>query len=171
MSTPPSGNGSAAVRRLAHTVVSVAGTVAGWGRRAISTLLPGPPEEEGNRWRTVTVNLPPGELQHSGGYPEPLAALGDLVELRVAPAPGGKGTELGARLRQQEPHGSKALAGMGSEDDPRHRVRVALRDAKALLETGEVLRSDPRPHGKRPATPLGVLVDEWEKKSKGEGIL
>jgi len=40
-----------------------------------------------------------------------------------------------------------------------------------LLEAGEILRDEPMPHGKRPSTPTGRLVDEWEKRAQGGGYL
>ena len=59
----------------------------------------------------------------NGQVPGPLAALGDLVEVQVRPAPGGKGSELAARLREPEPTGPHAAAARISGDDPRQQVR------------------------------------------------
>ena len=42
-------------------------------------------------------------------------------------------------------------------------LRSALRRAKQLIEVGEVLAVDPAPHGKRTATPGGVLLEAWTK--------
>jgi hypothetical protein len=50
-------------------------------------------------------------------------------------------------------------------------LREALRDAKQIFETGEILHATPRPHGERPHTLLGHAVDEAEDKAKGEGVL
>src|SRR6266850_393762 len=61
-----------------------------------------PPEPH---WHSVTVNLPPESLNPDGGLPAELAELaelGDLVEVRVREAPGGRGTEVAARLRDGE---------------------------------------------------------------------
>jgi hypothetical protein len=52
-----------------------------------------------DRWHTVTVNHPPEVVAPDGQLPEPLAGLGDAVEVQVRPAPGGRGTELAARPR------------------------------------------------------------------------
>jgi hypothetical protein len=41
-----------------------------------------------DRWHTVTVNRPPEEVAPEGRLPEPLAALGDTIEVRTRPAPG-----------------------------------------------------------------------------------
>jgi hypothetical protein len=57
---------------------------------------PGASAESRNRWRAVTVNKPAAEVAPDGNLPEPLAALGDRVEVRITPAPDGKGTEIGA---------------------------------------------------------------------------
>ena len=106
-----------------------------------------------------------------GQLPGPLAALGDLVEVQVRPAPGGKGTELAARLRTPEPTGAGSAVARISGDDPRQQVRSALREAKQLIEVGEVLRVDPAPHGSRSATPTGKLVELGTRRAPGEGVL
>ncbi len=103
--------------------------------------------------------------------PGPLAELGDLVEVEVRAAPGGKGSELRARLRSPEPSGAASAAVRLSGEDPRQRVRSALREAKQLIEVGEVLRVDPTPHGRRTATPTGALVEAATKRAGGEGVL
>ena len=103
--------------------------------------------------------------------PGPLAELGDLVEVEVRTAPGGKGTELRARLRSPEATGVASAAARLSGDDPRQRVRAALREAKQLIEVGEVLRVDPTPHGRRTPTPTGAAVERATKRAGGEGVL
>lgn len=117
-----------------------------------------------NRWLAVTVNRPIGEVEEAG-LPAPLAELGDRVEVRVRPAGGDKGTELAARLREPGPTGVVArVAGQ----DPRQEVRLALRHAKSLLETGEVLQPDP------PSThpgPGGKVVARASRLAGGEGRL
>lgn len=98
--------------------------------------------------------------------PAPLAKLADHVEIRTSPAPGGKGTELAARLRESTAAGTlKRLTG----DDPRQRVRRALREAKSLIETGEILQAD-APPTTRP-TPGGKLVGLATRRAGGEGRL
>ena len=103
--------------------------------------------------------------------PSPLAELGDLVEVEVRTAPGGKGSELRARLRSPEPTGVASAAARLSGDDPRQQVRSALREAKQLIEVGEVLRVDPAPHGPRKPTPGGLLIEAATKRAGGEGLL
>jgi hypothetical protein len=124
-----------------------------------------------NRWRAVTVYRTPEEVKPDGRLPEPLARLGDLVEVEVLPAPGGRGSELRARLRKPEPSGVAAIVARGSGDDPRQAVRAALRESKQLIEVGEVLRVDPVPHGKRGRTPVGQLIGAATKRAGGEGLL
>jgi hypothetical protein len=46
-----------------------------------------------------------------------------------------------------------------------------LRQAKQLIEVGEVLRVDPTPHGHRTATPTGELVEVATSRAPGEGVL
>ena len=97
--------------------------------------------------------------------------LGDLVDVTVRSAPGDRGTELSVRLRMAEPRGIRALAQRLRGTDPRQAVRRALRESKQLLETGEIIRVQPQPQGRRPATPGGVVVDLLARRSSGEGVL
>jgi hypothetical protein len=119
------------------------------------------------RWRSVTIMRTEQEIAPGGVYPEPLRELQDEVELRLQPAPGDKGTELSARLRE-EPTG---LLRRVTGDDPRLRVRSALREAKQLVEVGEVLRVDPAPHGARGHTPVGALLGAVTGRAGQEGVL
>ncbi|MET8836032.1 hypothetical protein ABZV78_19215 [Micromonospora sp. NPDC004540] len=92
------------------------------------------------RWQVVTVAGPPEEVLPSGRWPEPLRRLDGALELSARPAPGGRGTELAARLL-----GGSTLPGLAAHllgDDPGRFLRHVLREAKQLLETGEVLRAD-----------------------------
>jgi hypothetical protein len=127
--------------------------------------------EPRSRWRAVTINRSPDEVMPDSRVPGPLAELGDLVEVEVRPAPGGKGSELRARLRSPEPTGAASAAARLSGDDPRQQVRAALREAKQLIEVGEVLRVDPTPHGRRTPTPTGAVVELATKRAAEEGVL
>jgi hypothetical protein len=137
------------------------GTAAGAGSAA----------EPRSRWRAVTINRSPEEVMPGNRVPAPLAELGDLVEVEVRPAPGGRGSELRARLRSSEPAGGASAAARLSGKDPRQRVRAALREAQQLIEVGEVLRVDPTPHGRRSPTPTGAIVEAATKRTGGEGLL
>jgi hypothetical protein len=116
-------------------------------------------------WKAVTV-LGDSAAFAANGYPEPLRRIAEAVEVRLDPAPGDKGFEVHARLRE----GADVKAVIG-DDDPEQALRAALRDAKQVFETGEVLRATPRPHGHRKATLLGAAVDKAEDEAKGEGVL
>jgi hypothetical protein len=118
-------------------------------------------------WLGVTVLRQPDELD-SARPPAPLAELGDRVEVRVRPAPGGKGTQLEARLREggTSESGPRRLSGKDSHAD----LRSALRRAKQLIEVGEVLAVDPTPHGRRTPTPGGAFLEEWTKVAPGGGV-
>ena len=133
------------MNRTVSRVVVLAGVGAGvvvvrrmTGRRFDS----GGPREAQDRWHTVTVNRPPEEVAPDGRLPEPLEALGDAVEVQIRPAPGGRGTEVAARLRGDVPSGLAAAAARIAGNDPRQDLRAALRQSRQLLETGEVLRAD-----------------------------
>jgi hypothetical protein len=82
-----------------------------------------------DRWNVVTVNLAPADVMPDGRLPGPLAEMADEIEVQVRPAPADKGTELLVRFA-------------GAHQGDRGRLRTALRDAKMILETGEVLESD-----------------------------
>ncbi|WP_086838402.1 hypothetical protein [Amycolatopsis kentuckyensis] len=119
-----------------------------------------------NRWLGVTVNLRPEEVENDPRLREAFEGLAEEAETRLRPAPGGRGTELAARLRDPGPGGLAArLAGR----DPRQPVRSALRDVKSLLETGEVIRPDAPTTGQ--PTPGGALVRLATRRAGGEGRL
>ncbi len=116
-------------------------------------------------WKAVTV-LGDSAAFAAGGYPEPLKRISGVLDITIDPAPGEKGFEVHARLRE-----GADVKGVIGDDDPERALRAALRDAKQLFETGEILRSVPRPHGPRPTTLFGKAVDEAEASAKGEGVL
>ena len=120
-----------------------------------------------DRWHTVTVNRPPAEVATDGRLPGPLAELSDAVEVQIRPAPGGRGTEVAARLRGEVPSGAAAARVVGS--DPRQDLRAALRQSRQLLETGEVLRADEPPTTRR--TLRGLPLDLATRRAGGEGRL
>ncbi|RFU23227.1 hypothetical protein [Geodermatophilus marinus] len=141
--------GAELLRRLQHVRLPGAG-------QASTTDDPG---TAARRWRAVTVLRPPAEVGTGADLPAPLAALGERVEVRVTPAPGDRGSELAARFR--EPAGEEDLG----------RLRAALREAKQLLEVGEVLRVDPQPHGRRAGTPQGAALEGAAASAGKEGVL
>lgn len=159
--------------RRAMVIVVLAGAAAGGvvARRAVQSTPESAGEESTGRWYSVTLNRSQDEVMPNGQLPGPLAGLGDLVEVQVRPAPGGKGTELAARLRVPEPTGPRAARARISGHDPRQQVRSALRQSKQLVEVGEVLRVDPTPHGRRPPTPTGKLIEVVTRRAGGEGVL
>ncbi|MFI9284598.1 SRPBCC family protein [Streptomyces werraensis] len=126
-------------------------------------------DRAGDRWLTVTVNLPEEDVRQDGKLPGPLERLADRVDVRTRPAPGDRGTELAARLKEPTPPASASMPARLAGQDPRQEVRRALREAKALLETGEVMLPD-TPPTTRP-TPGGRLVGLFSRRSGGEGVL
>jgi hypothetical protein len=109
------------------------------------------------RWHAITVNRPLGEVAPGGRLPGPLSELGDAVEVRLRPAPGDRGTEVAARLRD-------AGAGPGAGD-----VRRALRESRSLLETGEILLPDAP--GTTQRTPLNRVLEHVTTHGREEGLL
>lgn len=95
-----------------------------------------------NRWIMVTVNCSPQRLASRADLPEPITRLGDAVDIKICPAPGDRGTELGARLRDLPRTRISGMVNRRPEEDPRLMVERALREAKAMIEAGEVIRPD-----------------------------
>jgi hypothetical protein len=119
-------------------------------------------------WLVTTVFRDPSDIQGES-LPAPLAEFGDRIEVRVAPAPEGKGTELGVRLRDN-PSSSGTAGSRLTGKDPQADLRSALRRAKQLIEVGEVLVVDPIPHGERTASPGGALLEGWTKVAPKAGV-
>ena len=154
---------------LPKIVSRAAGLAGGAGGKALEQLqhlrLPGvgqssvtdDPRTAARRWRAVTVLTDPAQLE--AARPAPLVAFGERLEVRVTPAPGGRGAELAARFR-----------GPVTEDEIGD-LRAGLREAKALVEVGEVLRVDPQPHGHRPATPGGAAIEGMAAEAPKQGVL
>jgi len=113
------------------------------------------PRDERTRWRVVTIGCTQEQL---ATCPAPLAALGAEVDIELRDAPGGRGTELRARLR---------AGGTLTPAD----LRIALRQSKQLVEAGEIAVVAPQPHGRRKPTPQGLALDVIAAASEGKGIL
>jgi hypothetical protein len=116
-------------------------------RRAVTQALPAfERREDPSRWLVVTVNLR-REASQPFEVPEPLRAWGEAIEIRTIAAPGGRGTELAVRLADPDAPSLPRdfpveLAGQLDGTTPVQKLRSALRRAKQLIETGEVLRAD-----------------------------
>lgn len=108
------------------------------------------PSAPADGWLAVTVNRSPDEVQSS--LPEPLARLN--VEVRIRPAAGDKGTDLMAKP---------------TEAVSRPDLRIALRQAKSLLETGEVVQPD-SPPSTHPG-PVGKVLQLVTNRAAGGGRL
>ncbi|MDP9793359.1 hypothetical protein J2S43_001871 [Catenuloplanes nepalensis] len=106
-----------------------------------------------DRWHSITVNR---EREEVGPQPQPLHDLGETIQVRVRPAPGGRGTEIAARCVDAGPEGVRAL-------------RRALRETRTLVETGEILLPDSPPTTRR--TPLGAPLAYATRHGRQEGRL
>ncbi|MBG0830689.1 hypothetical protein HS041_23290 [Planomonospora sp. ID67723] len=113
-----------AKRSIALAALAAGGVAALRRARGRAALRPGPAE-----WFAVTVACDPAELT-GVNRPDALAELAEHHEVRISPAPGGRGTELAVH----------------SADGT---VREQVRALKQLLETGEVLRMEGQPEGHR----------------------
>jgi hypothetical protein len=111
-----------------------------------------------NRWIMVTVNCSPQRLASRSDLPEPITRLGDAIDIKICPAPGDRGTELGARLRDLPRTTVSGMVDRRPAEDPRRVVERALREAKAMIEAGEVIRPD-WPPSRQPAPQAGDLLE------------
>jgi hypothetical protein len=154
------------MKKLWWTVPAVAAAVA-----AVRRTRPAHRADEraGDRWLTVTINRSAADVGSDGKPPPPLDDFAERIDVQVRPAPGGRGTELAARFKEPVPAAAASVPARLAGQDPRQELRRALRDAKALLEAGEVLRPD-APPTTRP-TPGGRLVGLLGRRSGGEGVL
>jgi hypothetical protein len=127
------------MRKLTGLAALVGAGVA--GRAAVRRLWSGTGGPGADRWHVVTVDRPPSEVT----IPEPLTRLGDKAHIEVRPGRADRGTELAVKARTG--------ADLGE-------VRKALREAKQLLETGEVLRPDgpPTTDQKLPGRLIGLAT-------------
>ena len=159
---------TSSIGNVASLAARAGGSVVRQVRSAIdpSAARPAGAGQPASGWLVVTVFREPSDVD-TAALPAPLAEFGDRSEVRVRAAAGGKGTELGARLRDQ-PSGSALSRLSGS--DPHADLRSALRRAKQLIEVGEVLAVDPVPHGKRTATPTGALLEAWTRVAPKAGV-
>jgi uncharacterized membrane protein len=114
-------------------------------------------------WDALITDDVPGERiawRSAGG-----AAIDNEGEVRFLPAPGGRGSEVHVKLRYAMPGGKlgEAVARYFGED-PHQQLDDDLRRFKQIAETGEVVRSEGAPYGKRarrefpqhPARPLSA---------------
>jgi len=160
----------------AAAVVTVAMTAETLRRKALSktsamasktkALSKGAAAADADHAIAVTVNCTPDRLRP---LPEPLAALEDQVEVTVHEAPGGRGTEITARPVKAPPSGLGGVIARVAGTDRRQDVRLALRQARSLVETGEVLRPDTPPTTR--STLLGKPLELAIRRSHGEGRL
>jgi uncharacterized membrane protein len=112
-------------------------------------------------WDAETVDDVPG--QRLAWRSLDGADIPNSGEVRFIPAPGDRGTEIHVTLTYELPGGSlgKAVAKYFGEE-PSQQLDDDLRRFKQVIETGEVIRSDGAPWGKRarkefpqhPARPL-----------------
>jgi hypothetical protein len=128
-----------------------------------------PRRADPRRWLAVTVNRAPSDVLTDGNPPAPLAELGEAIEVQVRPAPGDRGAELAARLRDPSRIGWRGPAAKLHGDEPLQKLRTALRQAKAILEVGEVVLPD-APRTTHPGGG-GRLVAAADRVAQGEGRL
>ncbi len=164
---------SSTARSMRRSLVLVLGLSAAVGAGAtvatrVRSVTTGQSAPGSARQLVVTVNTPVATLQESA-LPEQLLALGDDVELELRSAAGDKGTEIAARILAPQPSGVKAVVARVGGDDRRQQVRRALREAKSMIETGELLEGQRARTTER--TLLGAPLDLATRRSAGEGQL
>ncbi|TFV51564.1 hypothetical protein [Blastococcus sp. TF02A-35] len=161
--TSPLGSVASLAAKVGGAVVGQVRSVLGQGGGAGAASAPA------SGWLAVSIYREPSELDATA-LPAPLAAYGDRIETRIRPAPGGKGSELAVRLTRGSSGKTSGPARL-SGSDPNADLRSALRQAKQLIEVGEVLRVDPASHGKRNATPAGAVLEVATKRAPKGGVL
>jgi uncharacterized membrane protein len=119
------------------------------------------------QWDAQTVEDRPGERiawRSTGGD------IGNEGTVEFRPAPGGRGTEVHVRLRYAVPAGPVGAAvARYFGQEPHQQLDDDLRRFKQVAETGEVVRSDGAPGGKRarrefPQHPAQPLTDQELEK-------
>jgi hypothetical protein len=148
--------------RAAHRP-GVVGRITGLGRLAGRGSGIGSGGGEHPEWLVATVYRAPTEVTPDGRLPEPLRFLGDAVEVRITPAPGDRGTELAVRPRPG------AATDRFDGRDPIRATRLALRQTKMLLETGEILGPSRPPTSRR--TLLNRPLEYATRHAREEGRL
>lgn len=118
-------------------------------------------------WQTVTILASPQQVAPAGRLPVPLADLAELIETRLEPAPGNRGTQLSARTKP----GPRITSASWKGEDPARGIRTALQHSRQLIEVGEVLSIEPQPAGKRRRPASGLLVDLMTGDSDQEGAV
>lgn len=126
--------------------------------------------EPEDRWLVLTVNRPQEEIAPQNLWPEPLAELGEEVDIELRRAPANKGTEIAVRLRNPEAGAATTLSRIAGTSHVQ-KIRSALRKTKQLLEAGEVLKVDPQPHGERRPTPGSAVIGIATRRAGREGVL
>ncbi|GIH76481.1 hypothetical protein [Planobispora longispora] len=131
-----------AKRSLGLAALAAGGAIAvGYRRR--KAVRPGPAE-----WFAVTVDCGPEELS-GANRPDALGRLTEHHEVRITPAPGGRGTEIAVHAADGK-------------------VREEVRALKQFLETGEVLRVEGQPEGHR--TVLGRAAVPVSRQLMRRGV-
>ena len=109
----------------------------------------------------ITVNRPRAEVERLWESSEFAASFKD--------APGDRGTEIHVQVQDRGTVGE--IVGKVTGSDPLAKAKDELRRFKALVETGEVPRSDGTPEGESAARKLGQRpaqpLDESEAEKAG----
>lgn len=101
-------------------------------------------------WDAEIVAERPDEL--IAWHSLPGAAVENAGEVRFAPAPGGRGTEVRVELQYDPPGGALgATVAKLFGEEPAQQVADDLRHFKQVLETGEIAQSDASANGGGPA--------------------
>ncbi|CCH17904.1 Protein of unknown function [Micromonospora lupini str. Lupac 08] len=129
----------------------------------------GPARRREPRWHVATVNRPASDVAPGGRLPEPLAGLGDAVEVQLRPAAGDRGTEVAVRLRDGARLPVATAARRVTGRDPEQAIRAALRESKQLIETSEVLHPDYPPTTE--PTPMNKPLRMATQQGRREGRL
>src|SRR3954465_3439032 len=106
------------------------------------------------RHAAITVDRPPDDVERAWRE-SPHRLQSDDATVSFRPAPGDRGTEIHVELRGDGAGALGQVVQKVTGDDPLAKVKDSLRRFKALVETGEVPRSDGVPAGESLEAKLG----------------
>ena len=150
----------AAGSALAEVVVSAGRRTAEMVTERLAERFGAREQQDPARWQVVTIYRPIEELEQA--VPEPLARLGDAIEVQIRQGPDSRGTEVAARLSPSRVARPEVPGPTPGE------LRTALRRAKQLCEVGWIHEANVTGTTRTTPTPLDPPLQEESRDATGE---